>query len=142
MHKKQFLFVFGIFFFSLLFNAHANASGGGEEVNPHSVVFVEMDPLVLPVVEGARVVQSVTIVVSLDVPNKSAAELARALKPKLADAFITILYEMLNDNSGNDAAGVVQTGEIKKRLHEKAAEILGDKNVNGVLLQVVQQRAI
>lgn len=123
----------------------ALASGGEQKEAGPSIpgggAFAEMDPIILPIVDGGRVVQSVTILVTLDVPEPADAARARALKPKLTDAFLSKLYAMLNDPAAQKA-GTIPTQEIKAELLVSAQKIMGTEHVRGILLQVVQQRPI
>ncbi len=101
--------------------------------------FVPLDVIVLPILDETGVTQTVTLVVSIEVPDKLAADEAKRLSPKLKDAFIQDMYGTLSrKNAMKD--GVIQTGMIKERLTKASVKILGEGHVNDVLLQLVQQR--
>jgi uncharacterized membrane protein YhdT len=118
------------------------AGGGGEAKGPEGgSAFVEMTPIILPIVDGGRVVQSVSIIVSIETASPAVANRARALRPKLVDALLTELYGLLNERTAI-RAGVVQVDVVKARLLIAAERVLGEGSVTDVLLQVVQQQAV
>jgi len=118
------------------------AGGGGEAKGPEGgSAFVEMTPIILPIVDGGRVVQSVSIIVSIETASPAVADRARALRPKLVDALLTELYGLLNERTAI-RAGVVQVDVVKARLLIAAERVLGEGSVTDVLLQVVQQQAV
>ena len=102
---------------------------------------MDLDPIVLPVVDGGRVTQSVTFAITLEFAGAADAEHARAMRPRLADAFVTALYGMLND-AGAPKVGLVNAAEVKARLLPVAEGVLGEGRVEAVLLQAVQQRGV
>lgn len=130
------LFVFGGAGFAMPQDAYASAPK--EEGGPQ-IQFVELDPLILPIVDKSGVSQTVSLVVSLEVADMAAADKVKMMEPKLKDAFIQDLYGMLNEHAALKG-GVIQVGYIKKRLSAISHEVMGDHVVNDVLLQVVQQR--
>jgi len=103
--------------------------------------FVELPPLILPIVDGNGVHQVVSLVVALDVSGTDAADEVRAMMPKLQDAFIQDMYGVLNRHAAFKG-GVIQVNVIKARLNRISKQVLGEDKVNEVLLQVVQQRPI
>lgn len=118
----------------------AKAKKGGHGAD--SVEFVEMDPLILPIVNSEGLSQTVSLVIALEVGDKEAAELIKKMTPKLKDAYIQDMYGMLSQHA-NLKGGVIQVGDLKSRLNKISDEVLGDEEVvHDVLLQVVQQRPI
>lgn len=103
--------------------------------------FVELDPLILPIISKKGVTQVVSLVVSLEVMGPADAERARLLTPRLKDAYIQDMYGVLNDRIAL-RGGVIRVDMIKKRLNKVSIEVLGEGVVKDVLLQVVQQRPI
>lgn len=112
------------------------AGGHGES---HGAVFVEMDPLILPVIDETGVSQNVSFVVVIEVSDEEKAKQVEALTPRLKDAFIQNMYGVLNKREAL-RGGVVQVGMVKERLNEVSQRVMGEGVVDGVLLQVVQQR--
>lgn len=111
-----------------------HGSGGGTE-------FVELDPLVLPVIDNRGVTQTVSLVIALEVGTLEKADEIKKLTPRLKDAYIQDMYGVLNSHAALKG-GVVQVGAIKERLNKITADVLGEGMVEDVLLQVVQQRPI
>ena len=58
--------------------------------------FVELDPLILPIVDRNGVSQVVSMVVTLEVYDEKSAKKTEHLMPKLKDAYIQNLYGALN----------------------------------------------
>lgn len=103
--------------------------------------FVELDPLILPIVDNSGVNQVVSLVVAIEVPGPAAKDKVKLMSPKLKDAYIQDMYGMLNEHAAIKG-GVVQVAIIKERLNEITQNIMGEDTVKDVLLQVVQQRPI
>ena len=105
------------------------------------LAFVELDPLILPIVDNNGVSQIVTMVISLEVNDEAAAATVKSLSPRLKDAFIQDMYGVLNRHAALKG-GVIQVSQIKARLNELSNKVVGEDLINDVLLQVVQQRPI
>lgn len=112
-----------------------------KDLDPSKFKFVELDPLILPIVDDTGVSQFVSMVVALEVYDDKGASKVEHLSPRLKDAFIQDMYGMLNRHAVTDG-GVIQVSAIKERLNKISAKVLGKDIVNDVLLQVVQQRPI
>lgn len=103
--------------------------------------FVPLDVLVLPVIDETGVTQTITLLVSIEVPDKVAAEEVKRLSPRLKDAFIQDMYGALNRKNSMQN-GVLQVSALKERLNRVSVRVLGKDKVNDVLLQIVQQRKL
>lgn len=103
--------------------------------------FVQLEPLILPVIDERGLSQMVSLVVSLEVPDVATAAEVKRLSPRLKDAYIQDMYGVLNRKSSM-TNGVLQVALIKDRLNKVSVEVLGKDKVNDVLLQVVQQRPL
>lgn len=103
--------------------------------------FVELDPLILPIVGDDGLSQTVSLVVVLEVFNAEAAHSVEQMTPRIKDAFIQDLYGTLNRHAALKG-GVIQVDYLKQRLNKVSQKVMGDGLVNDVLLQVVQQRPI
>ncbi len=112
-----------------------------KEGNPivQQAQFIQMDPMVLPVIDENGIDQVVSLVISLEVPDAETAVEVKRMGPKLKDAYIQDMYGSLSREVAMQN-GVVQVGYIKDRLNRTTAKVMGDKKINDVLLQVVQQR--
>jgi flagellar FliL protein len=103
--------------------------------------FVQLDPLILPLIGDSGVTQTISLVVSIEVPDEATAKEVERLSPRLKDAFIQDMYGALN-RKGSMENGVLQVSPIKERLNKISVKVLGKEKVNDVLLQIVQQRPI
>ena len=103
--------------------------------------FVELSPLILPIIGSNGVTQTVSLVIVLEVSSSSKADMVRTLQPRLNDAYIQELYGVLNRHvSMND--GVLRVDLMKEKLYNISHKVMGKDVVEDVLLQVVQQRPI
>ncbi len=103
--------------------------------------FVQLEPIVLPIIDEVGVTQVVTLVVSLEVDGDENATFAQNLSPRLKDAFIQDMYGVLNRKASTDG-GVIKVDQLKERLTRLSSKVLGAGKINDVLLQVVNQRPI
>lgn len=101
--------------------------------------FVEMKPLVLPVVDKQGVSQIISIVISLETDDPAKVEEIKMMQPRLTDAYIQGMYGVLNSQAVM-ADGVLQVNYIKGKLNSITTKVMGKDKVKDVLLQVVQQR--
>jgi len=119
----------------------AKVEGAAEGAETPKEQFVQLDPLTLPVIGDHGVTQTISLVISIEVPDVATAEEVKRLSPRLQDAYIQDMYGALNRKSAM-TNGVLQVGPIKERLHRVSARVLGEEKINDVLLQIVQQRRI
>ena len=143
--------IFFLFAFILAMGANVNQTSvqfatpamAAEEVAEGSYEFeyLELKPLMIPVIGRNGITQQVSFVVSLEVPTGNLDRVSR-YEPRLADAYIQDLYGVLGTGYGLVNGRVLDVPTIKKRMHSVAARVLGDDMVNDVLLQVVQQRPL
>lgn len=111
------------------------------EENAKNLHFVKLDPIILPIIDAQGVSQVVTLVVSVEVDGSENAKRAEILVPRLKDAIIHDMYGVLNKKASTDG-GLVKVDKLKRRLNKISQNVLGEKNVNDVLLQVVNQRQL
>lgn len=103
--------------------------------------YVELDPLVLPVMGRDGVSEVISIVIAIEVEDSGKADEVENQIPRLTDAFIQDMYGVLSRQTVLKD-GVLQVGEIKRRLLSVSQRVLGEGVAKDVLLQVVQQRSI
>lgn len=108
---------------------------------PPEFEYVELAPLLLPVITSRGLTQQVSLVVSLETPYGKKAEVT-LLSPRLSDAYIQDLYGVLGSGRSMISGGVVDVQFIKQRLKDVATRVLGADRVHNVLLQVVHQRQL
>lgn len=101
--------------------------------------FVMLDPMIFPIIGDTGVTQTVSIIISLEVPDEATALEVERLAPRLKDAFIQDMYGALHRKTAMEN-GVLQVDAIKARLNRTSVKVLGEGKVNDVLLQLVQQR--
>ncbi|MEZ5813688.1 MAG: flagellar basal body-associated FliL family protein [Alphaproteobacteria bacterium] len=121
-------------------DGHKEAKKEDAHDNAH-YEFVELDPLILPIVDQNGISQTVSLVIILEVPDAEAKHKVEAIAPRLKDAFIQDMYGALNRHAALKG-GVLQVGMLKSRLNKVSDEVAGEDTVHDVLLQVVQQRPI
>lgn len=109
--------------------------------SPENFKYVELNPLILPIVDEYGVSQVLSLVISLEVYDEKALEKVEKYKPRLKDAYITDMYGILNKHAAVKG-GVVQVDQLKKRLNLTSNKVVGKKLIHDVLLQVIQQRPI
>jgi flagellar FliL protein len=103
--------------------------------------FVQIDPLILPLINNEGASQVISLVIVLETTDDATKAEITALIPRLKDAYIQDMYGALShDVLVRD--GVLQIGALKDRLHKVSNHVLGEGKATGVLLQVVQQRPI
>ena len=122
---------------------HKDASEAGKEHGKEgeAAVFVEMDPLILPIVGARGATQTISLVIVLEVASEKDKETVKNLIPRLKDAYIQNMYGVLSRRNAMPD-GMLQIAPLKERLNRISKQVLGEGVVNDVLLQVVQQRPI
>ena len=131
----------------LFFHHPAQAATGKEEIKKaepkkdEKLSFVQLDPLILPVIDGHGVTQTISVVVSIECADDKAQDNVANKKPVLTDAYLQDLYGTL---SKKDAMpdGTLQVGKLKARLNKITQGVMGDGVVKDVLIQVVQQHPV
>lgn len=104
-------------------------------------VYVELKPLIFPLIDPNGASQVISVVVALEVSDDKAAEKVEKYKPRLKDAYLQDMYGALNRYAAMKG-GQLRLNVIKKRLNMASKRVLGDDVINDVLLQVVNQRPI
>ena len=133
--------------YMFLFQSPAEASSGevGEAMKAKTPSkpgeFVELNPLILPIIDEYGVNQIVSLVITIEVADNAAADRVNLFKPRLTDAFLQDLYGTLNRHAALKG-GVIRVDVLKKRLNKVSTKVVGEDVVQDVLLQVVQQRPI
>lgn len=113
----------------------------GDEAAKPEPEYVQLDPLILPIINAQGVTQTISLVITIEVPDAVSAEKVTARAPRLKDAYIQDLYGALGRQASTQG-GVVDVGAIKARLNAITRRVMGEGVTGDVLLQVVQQRPI
>ena len=137
--RKYFFVVMSLFILAFPLTAEAaSKKDKGGETGPQ---YVQLDPLLLPIIDEDGVQQVVSMVVAIEVKNASKVDKVNSLKPKLTDAYIQNMYGILNRHAALKG-GVIQVKMIKDKLNKITKDVVGKNVAKDVLLQVVQQRPI
>lgn len=117
---------------------HGEQGHGGKEPVAGVPVFIDMQPIVLPVIEGKNVTRQVGVLLSVELAEGHVSEDVEEKRRQLTDAFITELYRIYGWRSGADR--VVNETLVKRHLQGTADRILGKGVVQAVLIrQLVEQ---
>jgi flagellar FliL protein len=100
--------------------------------------FVEIQPIILPVIERDSVTSQVGLVVALELFDGQHGEDVEPKRRQLTDAFIRELHTIYGWRSSNDR--VVDEKLIKRRLLITADKVLGQGVVHAILIrQLLEQ---
>jgi hypothetical protein len=108
-----------------------------EKDGEDSVLFVELSPLILPVINEYGVTQVISLVVAVEVDSQEKADKVTKFQPRLTDAYLSDLYGTFSHKIDN---GIVPIAYLKERLNLMSAKVLGEHVINDVLVQVMQKR--
>lgn len=113
---------------------------GGLKLNPDQV-YVNIGPIILPVITEEGPQQIVTMLVSLEVKDLSTSDKVREKLPRLVDAYMGALYGRLNSKTMIEGK-IVDVAFVKSRLMKATERVLGPGMVQDVLIQAVAQRQL
>jgi flagellar protein FliL len=119
---------------------HAKPNSNKGEKGPviEGPTFVQMRPIILPIVEGNRVTRTAGVILVLELEKgKTEAELEPS-RTKLVDAFITELYTFIDQHKESPRA--IDAAAVKVRLQATSDRILGPGFVHEVLVQQAFER--
>jgi flagellar protein FliL len=116
----------------------ADRETGGKEALPGAPVFVDLQPIVLPVIEGNAVTREVGAVFTIELAEGRSADDVRPRRRELIDAFITELHRTYDARSS--ANRVVDEAALKQRLKLAADRVLGAGAVRTVLIRQLVER--
>lgn len=119
----------------------ASADEAAEELVevPPEPVFVDFQPVRLPLIRSGRVTQHITLVFTLEVPDEEMADQVIQISPLLHDAYMSALYGELHYEDLVDG-GVVRLDTVRQTVQQASIEILGRDAVRQVLIQAVDQQ--
>ncbi len=124
---------------TMSFSTHVMAEETSEEEGAPEILFVELNPLIIPVINEHGVTNMVSLVVAVEVDSQEKADKVTKYSPRLTDAYLSDLYGAFSHY--NPDRGVLPITYLKKRLNKMSAKVLGDDVVADVLLQVLQSRS-
>ena len=111
------------------------------ELKESEYEYMEMKPLLIPIINNRGLSQQINLVIFIEVPTGTLED-AKLYQPRLTDAFIQDLYGVLGAGYGLVNGNVVDVRILKKRMMAVTKKVLGEDSVNDVLLQVVQQHRL
>ena len=144
MRRPGYLLLAFLISLGLLSGRMAQAGEAGTDASaaaagPGDPIYVDLSPMVLPVIDGDHIQQVLQFTVTLQVADEKAAEHIRAVKPRLTDAYIQDLYGALDRRRVMDGK-ILDIERLKDELRRVSAGVLGDKGFEEVLIQRVSQR--
>jgi flagellar FliL protein len=113
------------------------ADDKGKEGEP-TVHFIELNPLIVPVITANGATQMVSLVVAVEVDSQEKADKVTKFSPRLTDAYLSELYGAFAHKAPEN--GIIPISYVKERLNKTSGKILGDETVSDVLVQVLQSR--
>lgn len=110
-----------------------------ERVGPP--VYVQVGPMIVPVLGAKKVEQNIMVTVSLEVDDDTVKEQVRNQSPRLIDAYVQALYGGIDKGQVVDGQ-VINIPALKTKLQETTDKVLGPGVVHDVLIQSVSQRPV
>ncbi|MCG8355538.1 MAG: hypothetical protein MI920_08215 [Kiloniellales bacterium] len=109
-----------------------------EEDNPPVRVFVDFDPLVMPVIRDGRVIQHLTFTIILELKTSEGRRAAFYSNLQLKDAFRSELHALYSRRImlEHEHARLI----LRKRLMAVAQRVLGGDEVDGILVNIMTKR--
>lgn len=140
MKKYFFLFLAMATFmtFALTNGVHAEDTAEGEATPEPQLLFVELNPLIIPVINNSGVTQMVSLVVAVEVDSQEKADKVTKYSPRLTDAYLSELYGSFSREAPDN--GIIPIGYVKERLNKTGDKVLGEEVISDVLVQVLQSR--
>lgn len=100
--------------------------------------FVEIGPLVLPIIGKTRIEQNLQLVVQVQVLGDEKREFVRDRRYRLQDAYLRALYGKLGAEQVR-AGQIVDIGKVQQILMDVTNKTLGDGYADDVLISAVNQ---
>jgi flagellar basal body-associated protein FliL len=104
-----------------------------------TTVFIDMEPLAIPIFQGNRVAATVQIQVKLEASNEDTAERIKRLMPVITDAFVRDLHSFMPRLLRAEER--IDVLIIKQRLQLIGDRVAGKGTISNVLVQsIIDQR--
>lgn len=116
----------------------ADTTEVAEPEPPPDPVYVDFDPLRVPVIRNGQLDQTITMIIVLQVEGTEQGDRVIANSPRLMDQFLQELYGGLNADTVLDG-DVVRVSAIKPLVQRAVDRVMGDGVVQDVLIQAVNQ---
>jgi len=116
--------------------ATGEGEGGGEGLL--TARFVDLEPMVLPILREGRVVKHLTIILSVELTKPTEKEKIAELAPRLRDSIFSELHGVYSFRHVQDAGYDVPV--VKGRLVRAGERVIGSGGVKAVLVKAITVR--
>ena len=108
-----------------------------QELKAAAAVYVDLDPFVIPVIRGNRVVKYLSLSLKLEVAGPKAEAEVKKMMPYLRDAYLTRLHRAL---SRGDPDVTYNAERMKRMLLAESEKVLGPDYVRDVLIGTIVEK--
>lgn len=109
------------------------------EEPPPPPVFVEFNPIQIPVLGPEAIEETFVISLALEAPSDEEAAQVVLYSPRLNDAFLQVLYGVVQREKLR--RGTLDMRLVKARVLKASNQVLGEGIVSDVLVQAIGQRS-
>ncbi len=109
------------------------------EEPPPPPVFVEFNPIQIPVLGPENVEETYVVSLALEAPSDIEAAQVVLYSPRLNDAFLQVLYGVVQKEKRQN--GTLDMRLVKARVLRASNDVLGEGIVSDVLVQAIGQRS-
>ena len=102
--------------------------------------FVELDPLIVPVIREGKVAQHLTLSIIVEVDSPSEKDLIITARRQLLDGYLTELHALFSHKIVQNNPDPIPL--LRKRLLEVSHRLLGQEVVDQVLVTVIDAKKI
>lgn len=136
--RNRFLTVLAAFLLFTMIGAGDVKAKDKKGEGESGVQFIELNPLILPIINEHGRTQVISLVVAIEVDSQEKADMVTKFQPRLADAFLSDLYGSFAQKM--PVSGIIPISYLKERLNFMSEKVLGEEVVRDVLVQVMQKR--
>lgn len=122
-------------------DGESEKKGGGKEAQAGDLLYVRLEPMVLPVITDNGAQQLITLLIQLQVKDFAAQERLQMRMPQLTDAIFTALYGGLGQGSLRQGH-LVNIAKVKRRIIEAVDKAIAPNLIDEVLIGGVGQRML
>ena len=113
------------------------AAATGEGQQNGGTLYIDMEPLIIPITREDRVVKYTSLAIKLEVTGPAAKAKVEQFMPYVRDAFLTRLMVVL---SRGDPSQPYDPEKLKRQLLAESEKVLGPDMVKDVLLGATAER--
>lgn len=121
--------------------ALAASEAHDEAVVTDEILYVHLNPIIVPILSDKGATQIITLVVAIEVPDNESVGIVERNRIRLTDAFLTDMYGVLDKNQ-LIKNGYIDIERVKSRLNKITKRVVGEERISGVMLEAVQQRKV